>query len=320
MDEQKDMIVNKLLDTGDKFAKFIKKINKISLWSKIMIILLILIAIYFFKMKKNITEGFEQQHNLIFKEKDEIYDSFYTSIYDQLKNDTKKTEFEITTIINNTSLNKNDNVLDIGSGTGNHVGGFKKYNIDAIGLDKSKYMIDISKKKYPNCNFKLGNTINNNLFQPHNFSLITMLNLTIYELNDKTRVIKNCYEWLQPGGFLILHLVNPNKFNPSLKVSDPLNILEKTSLDSNDNKNTLIKFKNFTYKNIFNFINNIATFKETFKDMNNKTRVNTLQLKMEPIDEIVNIVKNEGFIQDVIVDLYKINYPDQFLFSFYKPE
>ena len=302
------------------FEKIIKKINKTSIWSKIMLISLVLIVYYIINKPKNNIEGFEQQDKLIFKENGEIYDTFYTSIYDQLKNDTKKTEFEISSIINNTSINNNDNILDIGSGTGNHVGGFKKYNINAIGLDKSKDMINISKKNFKNCKFKLGNVVNNNLFQPHNFSLISMMNLTIYELNNKKAAIKNCYEWLKPGGFLILHLVNPNKFNPSLKVSDPLNILENSSLDNKDNKNTFIKFKNFTYKKIFNFINNIATFKETFKDNDNKTRINTLELRMESIAEIVNVVKNEGFIQDSVVDLYKINYPDQFLFSFYKPE
>ena len=302
------------------FEKIIKKINKTSIWSKIMLISLVLIVYYIINKPKNNIEGFEQQDKLIFKENEDIYDTFYTSIYDQLKNNTKKTEFEISTIINNTSINNNDNVLDIGSGTGNHVGGFKKYNINAVGLDKSKDMINISKKKFPNCTFKLGNVVNNNLFQPHNFSLISMMNLTIYELDNKKAAIKNCYEWLKPGGFLILHLVNPNKFNPSLKVSDPLNILENSSLDNKNNKNTFIKFKNFTYKKIFNFINNIATFKETFKDNDNKTRINTLELRMESIAEIVNVVKNEGFIQDSVVDLYKINYPNQFLFSFYKPE
>ena len=130
------------------FEKIIKKINKTSIWSKIMLISLVLIVYYIINKPKNNIEGFEQQDKLIFKENEDIYDTFYTSIYDQLKNDTKKTEFEISTIINNTSINNNDNVLDIGSGTGNHVGGFKKYNINAVGLDKSKDMINISKKNF----------------------------------------------------------------------------------------------------------------------------------------------------------------------------
>ena len=52
-----------------------------------------------------------------------------------------------TSIINNTSLNKNDKLLDIGSGTGKHVNLFTKKNIDAIGLDKSEAMIQYSKNK-----------------------------------------------------------------------------------------------------------------------------------------------------------------------------
>ena len=41
---------------------------------------------------------------------------------------------------------------------------------------------------------------------------------------------------------------------------------------------------------------------------------------METLKDIATMVKREGFIQDVIVDLYSINYPNQFLYFFYKPE
>lgn len=297
-----------------------KKIRKTSLWSKIMMVSLIIIVYYIFNRENSDIEGFEQLNKIVFKEQDNIYDQFYSSVYDDLKNNMNKNEYEISSIINNTSLNKNDKLLDIGSGTGKHVNLLTKKNIDATGLDKSKAMIQYSKNKYPKCKFKLGDANNTNLFKPHFFTHITMLNLTIYEFKNKGGLIKNCYEWIKPGGFLIIHLVNPSEFNPVLKKSDPLNILDNTALNEKDKKNTFIKFKNFSYKNIFDFNNKQATFKETFTDLNNKKRINTLKLNMETSKDIANIVKREGFIQDVIVDLYSINYPNQFLYFFYKPE
>ena len=298
----------------------LKKLVKTSLWSKIMLVSLIIIIYYIFNHKSNNIEGFEQLNKIVFKEQDHIYDEFYSTVYDDLKSNTNKNEYEISCIINNTSLNKKDKLLDIGSGTGNHVNMLTKKNIDATGLDKSKSMIQYSKNKYPKCKFKLGDANNNSIFKPHSFTHITMLNLTIYEFKNKYNVIRNCYEWIKPGGFLIIHLVNPNKFNPALKNADPLNILDNTAVNEKDKKNTFIKFKNFSYKNIFDFNNKEATFKETFTDSNNKKRINTLKLNMETSKDIATLVKREGFIQDVIVDLYSINYPNQFLYFFYKPE
>ena len=297
-----------------------KKVIKTPFWSKIMLVSLIIIIYYILNNKSNNIEGFEQLNKIVFKEQDHIYDEFYSTVYDDIKNNNNKNEYEISSIINNTSLNKKDKLLDIGSGTGKHVNILTKKNIDAIGLDKSKSMVQYSKDKYPNCKFKLGDATNNSNFKPHSFTHITILNLTIYEFKNKQNVIKNCYEWIKPGGFLIIHLVNPNKFNPALKNADPLNILDNTAINEKDKKNTFIKFKNFSYKNIFDFNNKQATFKETFTDLNNKKRINTLKLNMETSKDIATIVKREGFIQDVIVDLYSINYPNQFLYFFYKPE
>ena len=308
------------MDIEKTFEKILKKIKRTSLWTKIMVISLILIAIYYYNRENYSIEGFEQQKALVFKEQDEIYDDFYSSVYDKLKKNNSKLEYEISTIINNTSLDKNSKLLDIGSGTGSHIKAYKHRSIDAVGLDKSKYMIKLSKEKHPECDFMYGDGDNLNIFEPHNFSHITILNFTIYELKNKETVIRNCYEWLKPGGSLVLHLVNRNKFNPMLKMADPLNILHNDKSNKKEKKSNLIKFKNFDYKNIFTLEKGIGTFKETFKDKNNKTRINTLKLDLTSIKRIVNLVKKEGFIQDVVVDLYTINHPNEFLYFFYKPE
>ena len=73
----------------------LKKITKTPLWSKIMLVSLIIIIYYIFNRENNSIEGFEQLNKIVFKEQDNIYDQFYSSVYDDLKNNTSKNEYEI---------------------------------------------------------------------------------------------------------------------------------------------------------------------------------------------------------------------------------
>ena len=41
---------------------------------------------------------------------------------------------------------------------------------------------------------------------------------------------------------------------------------------------------------------------------------------MESPKNIATAVKKSGFIQDVIIDLNKMNYQNEFIYFFYKPE
>ena len=43
----------------------------------------------------------------------------------------------------------------------------------------------------------------------------------IYYQKDITKLSDNCYKWLKRGGQLIIHLVNPEKFDPILEPASP---------------------------------------------------------------------------------------------------
>ena len=69
-------------------------------------------------------------------------------------------------------------------------------------------MINKAKKNYPTAQFIHGDANQSILFNPGNFDLITILYFTIYYIKNKMTVFKNCYEWLDSGGYLAIHLVN----------------------------------------------------------------------------------------------------------------
>ena len=67
------------------FKKIVKKMNKLSYWAKIAIILSILLLILIVVNKDIVyKEGFSQREKFVSKTNDDIYDDFYSSIYDDL--------------------------------------------------------------------------------------------------------------------------------------------------------------------------------------------------------------------------------------------
>ena len=170
-----------------------------SIWYKIVIIFVIGIIYYLVTNNKALVEGFEQKEHFIVKENNNIYDTFYANIYDKLVQDDMKNEYEVGTIINLTKPTKSSLLLDIGSGTGNHVAVFNSKNVNAIGLDKSSAMVSYAKNKFPNIEFNVGDANDVMVHPPHTFTHITCLYFTIYYIKDKFSFFRNCYEWLKPG-------------------------------------------------------------------------------------------------------------------------
>ena len=302
---------------------FINTIYNSSIWFKIVIVFAIAIIYYLFTNKQTLTEGFSQRENFVIKEKDDIYDSFYADIYDQLVQDKIKNEYEVGTIINLTKPTKNSLLLDIGSGTGDHVAIFNSKNINAVGLDKSSAMVAVSKKKYPNIEFNVGNANDVMVHPAHTFTHITCLYFTIYYIKDKFSFFRNCYEWLKPGGYLVVHVVDKNKFDPILNAANPLNILSVQKYAKERVTTSLIKFNNFNYRANFSIGDNNdenATFEETFTDDNGKVRKHLHNMFMPIQDEIEHIGKEVGFIVEGKIDLDTVQYDNQQLLIFYKPE
>ena len=184
-------------------------------------------------------------------------------------------------------------------------------------------MIKSAKKKYPSCKFKQGDVLESMLYPKNSFSTITCLYFTIYYINDKQLFLQNCYNWLMPGGYLVLHLVNRDKFDPILNSADPLHLVSAQKYAKKRITNSLVKFKDFQYKANFDLdkSKNLAEFDETFKDdTSGHVRQNKHKLHMETQKHILGIAKNLGFILQGKVDMVTTQYQYQYLYLLYKPE
>lgn len=296
---------------------------KTSNWTKILlfICLLLILVIFFNNLKKN-KEGFEQNDKFVFKTGKEIYDDFYAQVYDFLVYNNLKDDYEIGEIINKTNPTSSSKLLDIGCGTGNHVANLGSKGYEIIGIDVSPSMIKEAKEKYPQYNFEIADAENSNTFQPNTFTHITCLYFTIYYFNNRRKILQNIYNWLMPGGYFIVHLVDRKMFDPILPPGNPLLLVSPQRYAKERITTTKVKFDGFSYDADFNLDENqnIAKFTEKFKsDDGNKIRKNEHILYMSEKEQIVNEIQNIGFISEGIIDLLNCQYEYQYLYIFVKP-
>jgi SAM-dependent methyltransferase len=297
----------------------------IVLCALLLFIIIVKIHTYFYSKPHIAVEGFEDSsQRYVLKTNINLYDAFYASIYDELVYSTIKNEFEIGKIVASTTPTSESVILDVGSGTGHRTYDFTQRGFNVTGIDQSKDMIDIASKKYPQVKFYVADIMNISgfPFNPATYTHILCLYFTFYYMTDKLKFFQNCYTLLKPGGYLIIHLVDRNQFDPILPPGNPFHIISPQNYTPKRITDTKISFNGFEYTANFNLDKNenIAIFEETFKDtQTNNMRVNKHTMYMDTIPKILSIVKQTGFIIKDRIDMMECAYDYQYLYVLYKP-
>ena len=291
----------------------------------LLFISLLLVLIVFFKYIQvhslNKTEGFIQEKEFLFKKGPEIYDDFYASIYDHLVFNDVKNDYEVGVIVNQNTPNTKSVILDVGCGTGHHVSKLSQNpNIEILGIDKSLAMINKAKENYPNLNFQLADVLFQDNFQNNMFTHILCLYFTIYYIENKMQFFNNCMNWLKPGGYLIVHLVDRYKFDPILPPGNPLYVVSPQKYAKERITKTKINFNEFIYNSNFqlNESENLGIFDEKFKFNNGKIRKQEHILYMSNLGDIINMAQDAGFIIHAKIDMLNVAYENQYLYVFMK--
>jgi SAM-dependent methyltransferase len=296
--------------------------NKLSPFGKILVFLaLFLSVIVMFKSIMPVKEGMVNDFKVLFKKGDAVYDDFYANIYDYLVFSSVRNDYEVGIIMNAGNPIASSVIADIGSGTGHQVDKLRLKNLNVIGIDKSPSMVELAKKNYPLGNFMVGDALQNGLFKMNSLTHILCLYFTIYYMKDKQVFFNNAMDWLMPGGFLIVHLVDRESFDPILPPGNPLYIVSPQKYAKERITHTKVTFDDFVYTSNFNLDanNDIATFDEKFKFKDGKVRKQQQVLYMEDTSAIVNMAQNSGFILQGKADMVKCGYESQYLYLFVKP-
>jgi SAM-dependent methyltransferase len=306
----------KTLDSMIKFYDKLSNFGKLLVFVGILLIVMVLLKPLMPKM-----EGMQNQNKFLFKEGTAVYDDFYADIYDHLVFSGLKNDYEVGEIINNTTPSEASIIADIGCGTGHHAGSLADKHLKVIGVDISPSMIEVAKKNAPNVEFRVGDALNGTLFNMNSLTHILCLYFTIYYFEDKRRFFDNAMDWLMPGGYLVVHMVDRETFDPILPPGNPLYIVSPQKYAKERITKTKVTFNDFVYNADFNLDKgaNIATFDEKFKFNDGHTRKQQQKLYMEDTSAIVNTAQQCGFILHAKVDLVKCAYEHQYLYIFVKP-
>jgi|TARA_B110000093_G_scaffold45868_1_gene49027 ubiquinone/menaquinone biosynthesis C-methylase UbiE len=273
-----------------------------------------------------VPEGFQQREPFVYKQNNKIYDTFYAEIYDELTESEKRARWELTQLVRLTDPDPNNSIfLDVGSGTGNIINELTTAGYRAHGIDKSKDMVEYCETKCPKSEFTHGDVTDNMMFDKNVFTHILCTDFTLYQMEDKTNFFTNCYHWLKPGGYLLVHLVDKKRFSITTRNDDPETQWQPMfKTDTKRKTDVKLEYEDFKYHGEYQFAENTnkVTFKETFVDKDTKhVRINEQVLFMEDIREITNLAKSIGFIFHAKVDMGNCNNDDnQYLYVLEKPQ
>jgi len=292
-------------------------------WFILLFILSIFVLVFhFFKQFQVNTkyEGFTQTSPFSLKLNNDIYDSYYAEIYDDIYKPELRVAYEYKSIIDMTHPTPENSVfLDVGSGTGTLVNKLTENGYQAYGIDASQAMVDISQRKFPKIETKCGSTQDSMVYNKNTFTHITCVDFTVYHMLDKMSFFRNCYQWLMPNGYLVVHLVDKYKYNPIVPVANPILFDNPQKYVNQRITDSAVDFIGFQYKNSCNFKNDGSevVVKETFKDSNSgNIRQNELTLFMDELKNIVFMIQRCGFIAHGMVQMK--NDEHQYIYVFEK--
>lgn len=266
-------------------------------------------------------EPFSSSDQFVFKQgPHEVMDDFYANIYDVVVFDRIRTDYEVGEIINQTKPNEHSVILDIGCATGNTVKQLANNGLrNILGVDQAPSMIKQAKKKYPDLQFQVVDVASNSLaFQPHTFTHILCLYYTIYYMPNKGAFFRNCMEWLMPGGYLVVHLVDRDKVDPLIPPTIP-NFFVKKQGHKGRQFQKRVQLQDMDYLSGFELQGERGIITEKFKMKDGTVRQQQQDLYMEDTSQIVNQAQEAGFVVMGKVDMSHCSYDNQHLYIFVKP-
>jgi SAM-dependent methyltransferase len=275
--------------------------------------LLLVFMVYYKKDRRAAyakVEAFSQDKPFVLKRDQEIYDTFYAEVYDEINATEKRGQYELKTLIKATQPStKNSVFLDIGSGTGYLVNELQEAGYQAYGIDQSQAMVDYAKQAYPETETKCGNAMDPMSFDNCTFSHILCTYFTIYHMEDKTQFFQNCHRWLRPNGYLFLHLVDRNRFDTIMPAGKPTFLRSPQKYADKRITETTVEFDDLTYTSAYHFSEtDHVVLKETFTDHTTaNVRQNEKTLYMESVSAILEKGNQAGFILHSKMDMTPAN-------------
>ena len=274
-------------------------------WSVILGLLAVILAVFVvaqtFSLSARGLEGFQQMTRFSSKRGDEneTYDEFYADIHDKIFQVAERTKYESEILYSNTQMDSNSVVLELGCGSGHLVADLERLGVGSIlGADRSTAMVNRAIPGKPTSSVKRfteKEMADPMAFDKARFTHILALNREIYKHKDKIAFLRKCNYWLIPGGYLVVHLLNPLKFDATVPLAKTAAYKAKSHI-SQDHKMSVINMIDMEYKNSYDYDAQTQTMKqtETMTDgASGKVRQNEYEFYMD--DNVLQHAQYAGF-------------------------
>ena len=252
-------------------------------------------------------EGFIQKESFVLKIEKEVYDDFYTSVYDKIFVPSKRIEKCWNVLLKTEPYVENSVFLDVGSGTGMFANALYEKGYSIYGIDTSEAMIEYSQKNYSSIAFIEGDVMVPMQFESNSFTHICCVDFTIYLFLDKHTLFQNMYSWLTTGGYICLHLIDPENVDTIIPSGKPFGredlakYIPKTKTKRHP-MITMVEFDDFSYKSKYEVQSRKWRWVETFTDKKTKhVRQNERNLFMDSVANISFLAEKNGFKK---IDIY----------------
>lgn len=281
--------------------------NPAKYWLQTLAFLALCMVLVLLYKRQNLApyyEGFTQNSRFVLKQQADIYDEFYVDIYDRLMLPNQRCEYEVSKIIEMTQPSKKHSVfLDIGCGTGHGLRQLQSRGYTVYGLDQSPTMVNYAMERNPDVPVRCGDAMEPMIYERNSFTHIMCTGLTIYHFPNKFDFLRNCYFWLLPGGYLVIHLVDRDRFDTIVPGGKPPLLQSPQKYAKQRITDTIIDFVDFEYKASYKFDETDTagqrrvTFLETFTDdLTKNVRQNETVFYMEDVQTILRMASMCGFL------------------------
>jgi len=284
-------------------------------------------------LKEGFTSESEKSRTQWF-ENDELYDEFYSSVYDNLTQLAGRYPQEISLIMHQWKKSAEPDTMDIldcGSGTGIASIFFAKQGVKSVtGLDKSESMLrrarnvtlpaaNLPPEQRDSVTFLQGDMNQPMTFAAGQFSHAALLFFTIYYSNDPTGIFRNLYEWVRPGGQLAIEVVNKYKFDPLLESASPFVGISLQKYAKKRATKSKVEFDKFSYEAEFDLQDPQAEFRETFRFADDSVRRQRHTMYMRDVQEFVHIAQTTGWNYNGYIDLITAGFEYAYVMMFTHP-
>ena len=237
----------------------------------------------------------------------DIYDKTYTRLFNLVMNEPAIYRHDIIKIKEITKLNKESRVLEAGCGLGRHLEIIKELipDITIEGVDKSKSMINQCNIRNPGVELLCTSLTIPEIYKPEKLTHILSLQDTLHQNSPKevSTILNNFHKWLIPNGYLIIHIIDPNKLDPRPRA------FSQCFKAKDGTRHALTYFESFSHEAWWEKDTdkkNWYSYCQKYIFPNEKIKIQTNPLWLPPINVMLNYITRHQFKLKEIVELNEV--------------